>query len=407
MSFTSGGRDVRLVVGAKSISWLGDDVAMIALMLQLQADGRGAMAVAALLIANALPIVLLSGIVGRVVDRYDNRALLIGSSLAQAVLCVLLAFVTAPMAVLALVALLGAGQAINSATWTALLPAIVEADELPKAVGLSQAATTLAGIFAPALGGLLAGLYGVRVPLLVDAASFLAVLAAAVLLHARRTVTAPAAGQKQRGGLSIVRGDNLLRPLFVLLALFVLIGSMVNVVEVFLVRQTLHASTTWYGIAGASFAVGMLAGALAGGRIAGVRDLARGFVGSAVVLSVGLAGLALVPAIGWVLPVAFVTGAGNGVLNVTLASMVMGRTQPGERGRVGALLGGVANGTQLVAFAAGGVLAAHLSPRTVFALAGGLGLLAPALLGHRVVRAAGAGDPADSADMSTPTPAAA
>jgi hypothetical protein len=84
MSFTSARRDVRLVAAAKSVSWLGDEVALVALTLRLQTDGRGAGAVAALLIANLVPIVLLSGVVGQLVDRYDNRALLVASSLAQA-----------------------------------------------------------------------------------------------------------------------------------------------------------------------------------------------------------------------------------------------------------------------------------------------------------------------------------
>ena len=190
-----------------------------------------------------------------------------------------------------------------------------------------------------------------------------------------------------------MRRDSVLRPLFVLLALFVLIGSMVNVVEVFLVRETLHASTIWYGITGAAFSIGALAGALAGGRLSGASSLARGFVASAVLLALGLVGLGLAPSVLWLLPIGFVTGAGNGVLNVTLASLVMGRTRDDERGRVGALLGGVASGTQLAAYAAGGALAAHLGPRTVFVLAGGLGLLAPLLLGPSVVRQAGTDAP--------------
>jgi MFS family permease len=403
MSFTSVRHDLRLVVGAKSVSWLGDEVAMVALVLKLQSDGRGAGAVAALLIANALPIVLLSGLVGRIVDRVDNRVLLVGSTVAQALLCTVLAFTAAPAAVLALVVVLGAGQCVNAATWQAVLPAIVGRDDLPRAIGMVQAGTTMAGIAAPAVGGLLYGLYGARVPLLIDAATFLAVLSAALLLHGRRNVVAPEAGAKQDGGLAIVWRDSLLRPLFVLLALFVLIGSMVNVVEVFLVRETLHASTIWYGISGAAFSAGALTGAVLSSRLRGPLTLARGFVASAVLLALGLAGLGLAPAVLWLLPIGFVTGAGNGVLNVTLSSLVMGRALDAERGRVGALLGGVASGTQLAAFAAGGVLAAHLSPRTVFMLAGGLGLLAPAFFGRRVVRAAGDVAAADSAVM-TPSP---
>ncbi len=201
MSFTKGGRDVRIVAGARAVSWLGDEVALVALMLRFQS--HGALAVAALMIANTLPLVLLSGVVGRLVDRYDNRRLLLASSAAQAAICVVLAVVSAPAAVFALLAALGAGQAVNSATWSALVPALVVPEELPKAIGAVQAATTLAGIVAPALGGLLYGAYGTRVPLLVDAGSFLVVLVAGLAVRARRVVSAGKA--KQRGGLAIVR----------------------------------------------------------------------------------------------------------------------------------------------------------------------------------------------------------
>jgi MFS family permease len=109
-----------LVVVAKSVSWLGDEAALVAMTLRLQSQGHGAGAVAALLIANLLPIVLLSGVVGRLLDRRDNRSLLIVSSLAQAAVCTVLAFTSTPWAILVLVAVLGGGQAINAATWQAL-----------------------------------------------------------------------------------------------------------------------------------------------------------------------------------------------------------------------------------------------------------------------------------------------
>jgi len=160
---------VRWIVVAKSLSWLGDEVATVALMLRLQSHGAGAGAVSALLIANALPLVLFSGVVGQLVDRYDNRRLLVISSVAQALICGAVAFVHPTGAVLALVAALGIGQAVNGAGWQALLAAIVEGDDLTRAIGHTQVGRTAAGIAAPALSGLLVGLYGARVPLLLDA----------------------------------------------------------------------------------------------------------------------------------------------------------------------------------------------------------------------------------------------
>jgi MFS family permease len=406
MSFRSARRDVSLVVVAKSVSWLGDLVAEVALVLRLQSHGYGASAVAALLIANALPIVLLSGVVGRIVDRVDNQRLLVLSSLGQVAVCSVLAFTTAAPAVLGLVALLGAGQSVNNSCWQALLATVAEGDALTGAIGRAQAGQTIAAIAAPALSGLLVGQFGARVPLLVDAGAYAFVTGVALLIATRRVVHAAAPGTKPRGGLAIVRSDAFLRSLFVLLAVFVLLGCMVNVVEVFLVRETLHASTTWYGIAGAVFAIGMLIGALAAGRLRGTPTLARGFVAACLVLSLGLVAVGAAPTVEWMLPGITVVGFMNGVLNVALGSLVMGRTAADERGRVGAMLTGVASGTQILAFAAGGALASALEPRTIFIGAGALGVLVPLLLGPGLVRRARAtavdtGEPAD-----VPAPAA-
>jgi MFS family permease len=359
--------------------------------------------VAALLIANALPIVLLSGVVGRLVDRFDNQRLLVTSSLGQAAVCAVLADVTGTPTLLALVAVLGAGQAVNAACWQATLATIADGDALTRAIGHTQAGRTVAGIAAPALSGLLVGAYGARVPLLLDAAAYVLVTCIALLITARRVVAPGVDGVRPRGGVAIVRADGVLRPLFILIGLFVLLGSMVNVVEVFLVRETLHASTTWYGIVGAALSAGMLGGALGGGRLRGAPTLARGFVGSALLLALGLVAVGFAPSVEWVLPGIALVGATNGVLNVTLASLAMSRTAADERGRVSALLSGTASGMQILAFAAGGGLAAVLAPRTVFVAAGALGLLVPLALGPGLIRSARLTTPA-ATPAPTPTP---
>lgn len=402
MSFRSSERDIAWIVVAKSTSWLGDAVAMVALTLRLQS--HGAAAVATLLIANALPIVALAGVAGRLVDRLDSRTLLITSSLVQAAACGLLVAQPGIAAVLALVAVLGASQVVNGATWQALLAAVAGADRLPRAVGLAQAAQNVAGIAAPAFAGLLIGWYSARVPLAVDAVAYVAVAAvAAGLVVTRRRVAPPVPGTRALGGLAIVRSDALLRPLFVLLGVFVLLGSMVNVVEVFLVRETLGASATWYGLAGAVYAVGMLVGALLAGRLRGAPVLAKWFVASSAALSASLAVIAAAPSVGWLLVPMASTGVGNGALNVTLGSLVLGRTSPDERGRVSALLSGTASGTQLVAYAAGGALLVALTPREVFLVSGVLGVLAPLVAGRGVLRASS--DVAVAGDDSACLPA--
>ncbi len=380
-------RDLRIVIAAKAVSLLGDEVATVALVLRLQSEGARAGAVAALLIANLAPIVLLTGVVGQLVDRRDNRGLLLVSSAAQAVVCVALACTCGTAVPLVLVALLGVGQAVNGATWAALLPTLAAPENLGRAVSRSQAATTLAGIAAPGLSALLVAAYGATVPLLVDAATFVVVAVAALALRTSR-VPVPAGDEgREHGGLAIVWGNPLLRSTVALLGLFILLGGMVNVVEVFLVRVTLGASTVWFGLAGAGFALGLVAGALAAGRIESAAGHARWFVLACAGLGLGLVGMGLAPDAAVLLVVGSGAGAANGALNVCTGALVMGTARPEERGRVAAVLGAVVSGTQLAAYAVGGALATSVSPRGIFVGAGALGLLAPLALGAKVVRA--------------------
>src|ERR1700712_245027 len=94
MSFTSASlwrmRDLRIVVLARAVSLLGDELALVALLLRTQGQGDGAWPVVALLMAGLLPLVLLAPLVGRLVDRLDSRWLLLGSSCAQLACCLAL-----------------------------------------------------------------------------------------------------------------------------------------------------------------------------------------------------------------------------------------------------------------------------------------------------------------------------
>ena len=369
---------------AKAISFFGDQVAAVALILRLQAEGAGAGAVAALLMADLVPIALLAGPAGRLADRYGSRPLLLSSGAAQAVVCGALVFVSGTPATLALVAVLGIGQAVNGATWSALLPSLVPAAELAKATGRAQAANTLGLVAAPAVAGLLTAAAGPRPAIALDAVTFVAVALAGWWLPNRHVARAPG---PVTGGWRIVACEPVLRAAVLGLGALIVLAAMVNVVEVFLVRETLGAGPFWYGAAGAAYAAGVFVGALAGGRLAGDRALVRGLVASAAVLGAGLAGMGLSPSVVVLTAVSVGTGAANGVLNVCSSALIFGRALPSERGRVGGVVGGVASAAQLVAYTAGGAMSTALDPRTIFVLSGALAVLAALPLARTLPRA--------------------
>ena len=403
MSFRSR-RALWIAITAKAVSFFGDQVAAVALILRLQAEGAGAGAVAALLMADLVPIALLAGPAGRLADRYGSRPLLLASGAAQAVVCGALVLASGTPATLALVAVLGIGQAVNGATWSALLPSLVPAAELARALGRAQAANTLGLIAAPAVAGLLTAAAGPRPAIAVDALTFVAVALAGWWLPNRRVAAAPG---PVTGGWRIVAREPVLRAAVLGLGGLILLAAMVNVVEVFLVRSTLGAGPFWYGAAGAAYAAGVFGGALAGGRLVGEPALARWLIVSAVVLSTGLAGMGLAPSVLVLTAVSVGAGAANGVLNVCSSALIFGRAVPAERGRVGAVVGGVASAAQLAAYTAGGALASVLDPREIFVLGGALGVLAAVPLGFALVRAVGrsaAAAPAAASPVLAPVP---
>src|SRR3954449_3069760 len=102
MSFTFRGRAaLRVAVLAQAVSFFGDQVATVALLLRLQGAGGSALAVAGLLMASLAPIALLAPVAGRLVDRCGSRPLLAGSGAFQAALCTGLVFVSGTPATLA------------------------------------------------------------------------------------------------------------------------------------------------------------------------------------------------------------------------------------------------------------------------------------------------------------------
>src|SRR3989440_2341048 len=267
MSFTSAPRadrwtDVHLATIARAVSTCGDYLAAIALVIALQTRGAGGFAVAALLIAAAAPPTLVAALTGRLAARVDSRRLLVVGTLAETVVCTLLAFVTATPVIIGLVALLGCGLAVTGPTLNALIPEMVGRERLPKAMAIGQTATSIGMLLAPALGGLLVGQFGLRVPLLIDAATYVALTVAGLAIRTRRG-GAPAAASTTGADAQpawSMRRDPLLRSVTIVVTIVVAAVSAVNVADVFFVRQTLHASPTAYGLLAAVWTGAMMVG---------------------------------------------------------------------------------------------------------------------------------------------------
>ena len=369
-------RDLFIALAGRAVSTFGDEVALVALTLRLQADGGRPYEVALLLAAGSIPLLLLSRPVGRLVDSCDSRHLLVGAGLVEVACTVPLVFVHSVVIIVVLVAVLGAAASVAGSTWSALVPRIVGENHVAEAVSAGQSLNALVAVGAPAVGGLLAGAFGTGLPLIVDAATFVAVTVAATLVRTRRTPAAPGPDGRPaaRGGFEILRADPVLAPLITGLVVLVLLVGMVDVVLVFLIRATLHAGGGWYGVAGAAWIAGIVAGSLGAGRLRTERAQIWATIAGAGVTCAALAPFAVVPAVWMLVPLSVLGGTGNGYANVCASTLLITRTPDAERGRVSAAANAAIGGAQGLSLLAGGAVAAVLSPREIYATAGLLGV---------------------------------
>lgn len=410
MSFTTDASrwpDVWLAATARGISSCGDFLAAATLTLALQSAGAGGLAVSGLLLAATLPLVVLAPLTGRLADRVDSRLLLVAAGLAQAAVCLALAYARDPVLVIALVALLATGLAVTQPAIAALVPVMVRPEDLPRAGALNQTAGTLGALAGPALAGLLVGQFGTRVPLLVDAFSYLALVAAGLLIRTRRGGRrTPAAVAAAVAPAWRLRRDPLLTVMVGSVAAVIGAVGAVNVIEVFFIRETLGSSTTVYGLVTGSWTLGIVLGAWLFARVA--RRLADdgALLGAGLVLLGGccLAVLvsAAVPSAWLLVPIWLAGGVANGGNNVFDQLLLARRVPEASRGRAFAVFGAAAQGAAMGGYLVGGLLLEVAGPRVLIAGCGVAGLLVVvALLGpvRRAVRA-------ERAAARTATPAA-
>jgi MFS family permease len=384
-------RDVRLIVGAVGLSAAGDAVLWVLLALHIGTTTGSAIATSALFVCLWGPVVLLGGVAGRIVDRHENRRLLIGVSLAQAAVVAGMAAGAGSLPILLILCvLLGAGVAVSSPAEFALVPPAAGEERVAEANGHVEAARYLGMTAGPLLGGALAAAGLVRVGLLLDAASFLAVAAAGVALHARRAPVRDNRSDERRArrecvGLLIrdrALGITLAAGIAALLFFTISVSA-----EVFFATEVLGVGAAGYGVLMSAWMLGMVAGAIGIARLVPKPWLAAGALLGVALQGAGLLGAAVGATLALALAGFVVGGAAHGVKNVLLRTLIHERVPDSMRGRAFASYNAARNGAELSALATGGVLVGLAGSQVALALSGAIplaiALAALALLGRR------------------------
>ena len=171
--------DFRRLWAGQVVSEIGDwlnNIAVLALALELAGPARQGHAVAVYAVARHLPLFLFGPVAGVVVDRADRRRVMIAADVARAVLALgfLLAqkFSTLPLIYAVGAALFSVSAFFNAAKRATIPNLVARTDDLLAANSLS--ASTTAGTIAvgSALGGLVATFAGRETVFVINAATF-------------------------------------------------------------------------------------------------------------------------------------------------------------------------------------------------------------------------------------------
>ncbi|HEY2705739.1 MAG TPA: MFS transporter [Candidatus Dormibacteraeota bacterium] len=250
-------------------TWV-QNVAQAWLVLQLT---HSAGAVGVLAACQFGPFAVLGLLGGVISDRLDNRRTLVATQAASMLCATLLAVlalthVAVVWEVDAVAALSGLVMVMDTPSRQAFTMQMVGRRELPNAIALNSSLFNASRIMGPALGGLIIASAGVGLCFLINAGSYLAVLAALLLM--RREELHPVARSETR--TSVLRGLReglayawVTPPVLLVLLIMLAVATVsinFNVLLPVLASHTLHAGPEVFGALSAAFGAGALAGAL-------------------------------------------------------------------------------------------------------------------------------------------------
>ncbi|MEV6535874.1 MFS transporter [Streptomyces sp. NPDC051639] len=274
-------------------------------------------------------------------------------------------------------------------------------------------ASSLGFLIGPAIGAMLMDAVGLQGVLLVDAVTYLAVPLVALFLPAPPDPAADDNSARPREKSGLIPG---LRTLLqqAPAARIVLIGAMLtftlqvtNVVEVYLVRDGYGATATMFGLVTMAWAGGQIVGSGAAGRTLSERPTARLAVLMVLTVGAALLAIAVFDSLPGLFALTVVAGGANGAFGVARQTAIGRAVAPAGQGSAAAAHAALLNTATMVAFMSAGLVAAVATPRTVYAIAGSIVLLAVAAV-HLYRRADRAEEPvAHAAPARSTSPAAA
>jgi MFS family permease len=293
------------------------------------------------------PSLLLASVGGLVADVVDRRRLLIIVSIEQLLFSLVLAAIVAQddpsrLAILAAVFAIGVGQSLYAPAYSAVLPALVGREDLPGAISLNSAQMNGSRVIGPAIGGILFAAFGPSPVFVINAVTYLFVIAALAIVRLPPVVPIVEGPQGLRRllvGVEVARRDYVVGRCLMTVALFSFfclpfVGQMPVVAAD---NLGLGPKSAAYGVFYACFGLGAVIGALSIGTVFARRSRATMVRAGMFGFSISLAVFALLRSPGPAYPVVAVLGFMYFATITCLSTALQERLDDAVRGRVMAL----------------------------------------------------------------------
>ncbi len=328
------------------------------------------------------PQILLLPVTGLAADHFDRRKLLFVTQTASGLLALALGVLTLTGSVrlghvYLLALLLGCVSSFDTPARQAFVSDLVGEADLPNAVALNSTSFNAASMLGPAVAGFIIHVFGVGWAFLINAASFLAVLASLLML---RQETLHASARPPRTGGQLLEGFRYVasRPdLKLALLMMFLISTFGINFPIFIATMDVaafHAGAREYGVLTSVMAIGSVIGALLSASRTRL---------SLNILLIAALGFGATMALAAIMP--NLTGFGFALIGVGIAtqtfttstnSLVQLSSEPAMRGRVVAILFAITMGCTPLGAPLVGWVADQYGPRIALAVGATSGLLA-------------------------------
>jgi MFS family permease len=377
-------REFRSLWLAQALSYIGDQLAQVALAVLVYHRTGSALLTAITYALTYLPPILGGPVLSGLADLLPRRRVMIVCDLLRAGLLALMAFEAMPFGALCglvfLTVLLGAPF---TAARAALLPDVLDGDKYVAGSAINNITHQSTQMLGFLVGGALVGAVGTYQALGIDAVTF--ALSALILLAGLRRRPAPtgAAGEmtslwrNTRDGARLVFGDPLLRSLvsFAWLCTFYVMPEGIAAPY----AATFDNNPLTVGLLMSAMPTGMVIGAFLFSRFVRPSNRIRAMGWMSMLACAPLIGAALHPPLWGVVTLWAISGAGSAYQLAANAAFVAAVPPSGRGQAFGLAQSGILAG-QGLGILVGGAAAQVLGPEPVVALAGVTGLSVAAML---------------------------